>query len=119
MLELLQLIPTDIVLEIGTGPDTSPLFSQNSPRKYSPSNATVPSLPTRATVLAAMGYANVHVFTGDGTLGLPPLTLPSTPSLSPLPLSMFPPLCSLNSAKADAWSSPSAPSSPNNSNSFA
>jgi len=47
-----------------------------------------------------------------------PAHAPFDASLSPLPLNVSPTLL-LNSAKADAWSSTSAPSSPNNSNSFA
>ena len=70
MLELLQLIPTDTVLEIGTGSGyVTALLAELTAQVFSIERH--PALASEArTVLAALGYANVHVFTGDGTLGL-------------------------------------------------
>jgi protein-L-isoaspartate(D-aspartate) O-methyltransferase len=70
MLESLQLSPTDTVLEIGTGSGyVTALLAELTAQVFSIERH--PALASEArTVLAALGYANVHVFTGDGTLGL-------------------------------------------------
>lgn len=71
MLEYLQLAPTDIVLEIGTGSGyVTALLAELAAQVFSIERH--PSLAANArTVIAALGYRNVYIFTGDGTLGLP------------------------------------------------
>lgn len=71
MLESLQLAPTDKVLEVGTGSGyvtalLAELTAQVSSVERHPALAE-----SARNVLAALGYTNVRVFTGDGTLGLP------------------------------------------------
>ena len=71
MLESLQLKPSDKVLEIGTGSGyATALLAELVAQVFSIERH--PSLADNARkVLAALGYSNIQVFTGDGTLGLP------------------------------------------------
>ena len=71
MLESLQLAPGDKVLEVGTGSGyVTALLAELAAQVFSIERHA--ALAERArNVLAALGYANVRVFTGDGTLGLP------------------------------------------------
>jgi len=71
MLESLQLIPTDKVLEVGTGSGyVTALLAELAAQVFSIERH--PALADCArNVLAALGYTNVRIFTGDGTLGLP------------------------------------------------
>lgn len=71
MLESLHLAPTDKVLEVGTGSGyVTALLAEIAAEVFS-----IERHPTLAEgareVLAALGYTNVRVFTGDGALGLP------------------------------------------------
>ena len=70
MLEYLQLTPTDIVLEVGTGSGyVTALLAELAAQVFSIERH--PTLAAAARVaIAALGYANVQIFTGDGTLGL-------------------------------------------------
>ena len=70
MLESLQLTPRDKVLEVGTGSGyVTALLAELAAQVFSIERHA--SLAERArTVLAAIGYSNACVFTGDGTLGL-------------------------------------------------
>ena len=71
MLESLQISPTDKVLEVGTGSGyVTALLAELAAQVFSVER--YPALAKSAReVLAALGYTNVRVFTGDGTLGLP------------------------------------------------
>jgi protein-L-isoaspartate(D-aspartate) O-methyltransferase len=71
MLESLQLSPADKVLEVGTGSGyATALLAELAAQVFSVERH--PSLADGArSTLAALGYKNVKVFTGDGTLGLP------------------------------------------------
>src|SRR5579862_62669 len=71
MLELLQLQPTDKVLEVRTGSGyVTALLARLAGQVFSIERH--PALADRARhVLASLGYTNVKIFTGDGTLGLP------------------------------------------------
>jgi protein-L-isoaspartate(D-aspartate) O-methyltransferase len=71
MLESLQLKPSDKVLEIGTGSGyATALLAELVAQVFSIERH--PSLAENARkVVAALGYSNIQVFTGDGTLGLP------------------------------------------------
>ncbi|MGB7603015.1 MAG: protein-L-isoaspartate(D-aspartate) O-methyltransferase [Candidatus Sulfotelmatobacter sp.] len=71
MLESLQLTAISTVLEIGTGSGyVTALLGELAAQVFSIERH--PGLATNArTILGALGYANVHIFTGDGTLGLP------------------------------------------------
>jgi protein-L-isoaspartate(D-aspartate) O-methyltransferase len=71
MLESLQLTPTDTVLEVGTGSGyATALLAELAANVFSIERHA--SLAANArVVLASLGYTNVRVFTGDGTLGLP------------------------------------------------
>lgn len=71
MLESLQLTPTDTVLEIGTGSGyVTALLAELAAQVFSIERH--PALASGARiVLARLGYANVEIFTADGTLGLP------------------------------------------------
>jgi protein-L-isoaspartate(D-aspartate) O-methyltransferase len=71
MLESLQLAPTDKVLEVGTGSGyVTALLAEIAAQVFSIERH--PALADSArSVLAALGYANIQLFTGDGTLGLP------------------------------------------------
>ena len=71
MLESLQLRPAHKVLEIGTGSGyVTALLAELAAQVFSIERHPVLSEGARK-VLVALGYANVQVFTGDGTLGLP------------------------------------------------
>jgi protein-L-isoaspartate(D-aspartate) O-methyltransferase len=71
MLESLQLKPTDTVLEVGTGSGyATALLAELAAQVFSIERH--PVLADRAReVLAALGYTNVQVLTGDGSQGLP------------------------------------------------
>jgi protein-L-isoaspartate(D-aspartate) O-methyltransferase len=71
MLETLQLTRTDKVLEVGTGSGyATALLAELAGQVFSIERH--PALADSARkVLTALGYSNVQVFTGDGTLGLP------------------------------------------------
>lgn len=71
MLEYLQLRPTDKILEVGTGSGyVTALLAELAAQVFSVERH--PALAESAReVLAALGYSNVRVLTGDGTLGLP------------------------------------------------
>jgi protein-L-isoaspartate(D-aspartate) O-methyltransferase len=71
MLESLHLIPTDKVLEVGTGSGyATALLAELATEVFSIERH--PALAEGAReVIAALGYTNVRLFTGDGTLGLP------------------------------------------------
>jgi protein-L-isoaspartate(D-aspartate) O-methyltransferase len=70
MLESLDLSPADKVLEVGTGSGyVTALLAELAAQVFSIERH--PALAGNAReVLAALGYTNVRVFTGDGTLGL-------------------------------------------------
>jgi len=71
MLESLQLSPSSRVLEIGTGSGyVTALLAELAGEVFSIERH--PALADKARdVLAALGYGNVQVITGDGTLGIP------------------------------------------------
>ena len=71
MLESLQLTPDDKVLEVGTGSGyVTALLAEIAAQVFSIERH--PSLAESArNIIAALGYTNVCVFTGDGALGLP------------------------------------------------
>ena len=71
MLESLQLTPQDKVLEIGTGSGyATALLAELAAQVFSIERH--PALAENARqALYALGYTNVKVFTGDGSLGLP------------------------------------------------
>jgi len=71
MLESLQLAPTDIVLEVGTGSGyVSALLAELAAQVFSIERH--PALADNARIaVAALGYDNIEISTGDGTLGLP------------------------------------------------
>lgn len=71
MTDLLQLQPTDVVLEVGAGSGyQAAVLSRLVKRVYSVE--IVPALAQRAAErLARLGYRNVEVFSGDGRAGLP------------------------------------------------
>jgi len=71
MLESLQLTATDKVLEVGTGSGyATALLAELAGEVFSIERH--PALAEGAgEIIAALGYANVRLFTGDGTLGLP------------------------------------------------
>jgi len=71
MLESLQLTATDTVLEVGTGSGyATALLAELAANVFSIERHASLAANARA-VLASLGYTNVRVFTGDGTLGLP------------------------------------------------
>ena len=71
MLESLQLMRTDIVLEIGTGSGyVTALLAELAAQVFSIERHPALVHSARA-VLTTLGYANISTFTGDGTLGLP------------------------------------------------
>jgi protein-L-isoaspartate(D-aspartate) O-methyltransferase len=71
MLDALQLTSSDKVLEIGTGSGyVTALLAELAAQVFSVERH--PALANSARdVLSALGYSNIRVFTGDGTLGLP------------------------------------------------
>jgi protein-L-isoaspartate(D-aspartate) O-methyltransferase len=71
MTELLNIQPTDRVLEIGTGSGyQAAILAQLAAQVYS--IEIVPSLAARAeAVLRGLGYRNIHIRVGDGYLGWP------------------------------------------------
>ena len=71
MLEALAIQPTDKVLEVGTGSGyATALLAELAAQVFSIERH--PALAANArNVLSALGYSNVQIFTGDGTLGLP------------------------------------------------
>lgn len=71
MLQSLELSPADKVLEVGTGSGyVTALLAEIVSQVFSIERH--PALATNARqLLARLGYANVQVFTGDGSLGLP------------------------------------------------
>jgi protein-L-isoaspartate(D-aspartate) O-methyltransferase len=71
MLESLELTSTSTVLEIGTGSGyVTALLGELAAQVFSIERH--PDLASHAReVLARIGYANVDISTGDGTLGLP------------------------------------------------
>jgi protein-L-isoaspartate(D-aspartate) O-methyltransferase len=71
MLQSLELAPSDKVLEIGTGSGyVTALLAELAAQVFSIERH--PALADSAReILAALGYTNARVFTGDGTLGLP------------------------------------------------
>ncbi|MFZ0813871.1 MAG: protein-L-isoaspartate(D-aspartate) O-methyltransferase [Candidatus Sulfotelmatobacter sp.] len=71
MLELLQLTPSDAVLEIGTGSGyVTALLAELAAQVFSVERHAALAENARQ-VLAALGYTNVCVLTGDGTQALP------------------------------------------------
>jgi protein-L-isoaspartate(D-aspartate) O-methyltransferase len=71
MLESLQVTPTDIVLEVGTGSGyVTALLAELAAQVFSIERHSALAAKARATI-AALGYDNVQMFTGDGTVGLP------------------------------------------------
>ena len=71
MLESLQLSPTDTVLEIGTGSGyVTALLAELAAQVFSIERHAALASKAR-TVLPKFSSANVHVLTGNGTLGLP------------------------------------------------
>ncbi|MHB8218615.1 MAG: protein-L-isoaspartate(D-aspartate) O-methyltransferase [Candidatus Sulfotelmatobacter sp.] len=71
MLQSLELSPTSKVLEVGTGSGyVTALLAELAAQVFSVERH--PALAESAReLLAALGYTNVRIFTGDGTLGLP------------------------------------------------
>jgi protein-L-isoaspartate(D-aspartate) O-methyltransferase len=70
MLEFLQLTPTDIVLEIGTGSGyVTALLAELAAQVFSVERHPVLASNARA-VLANLNYTNIQIFTADGTQGL-------------------------------------------------
>jgi protein-L-isoaspartate(D-aspartate) O-methyltransferase len=71
MLEALRLAPADKVLEVGTGSGyVTALLAELAAQVFSIERHPALAEGARA-VLAALGYTNTRVFTGDGTLGAP------------------------------------------------
>lgn len=71
MLESLELAPADKVLEVGTGSGyVTALLGELAAQVFSIERHPALAEKSRG-VLAELGYTNVHIFTGDGTLGLP------------------------------------------------
>jgi protein-L-isoaspartate(D-aspartate) O-methyltransferase len=70
MLESLQLAPTEKVLEVGTGSGyVTALLAELAAQVFSIERHASLAESARS-VLAALGYTNICVFTGDGALGL-------------------------------------------------
>ena len=70
MLESLQLTPNDKVLEVGTGSGyVTALLAELAAQVFSIERHASLAESARS-VLAALGYTNIGVFTGDGALGL-------------------------------------------------
>jgi protein-L-isoaspartate(D-aspartate) O-methyltransferase len=74
MLELLHLTPNDTVLEIGTGSGyVTAVLAELAAQVFSVERHATLADNARQ-VLAGLGYTNVRVLTGDGTLALPAVT---------------------------------------------
>src|SRR5215469_2277504 len=71
MLEALELLPTDRVLEIGTGSGYVAALLAELTRQVISMERHGSLAESARAVLAALGYSNVKVVTGDGTLGFP------------------------------------------------
>jgi protein-L-isoaspartate(D-aspartate) O-methyltransferase len=70
MTELLQLESTVRVLEVGTGSGyQAAILGQMAAEVHTVE--VIPELAAQATTLADLGYNNVHVHLGDGSLGWP------------------------------------------------
>jgi protein-L-isoaspartate(D-aspartate) O-methyltransferase len=70
MLESLQLTPNDTVLEVGTGSGyVTALLSELAAQVFSVERHSALADNARR-IIAALGYTNVRIFIGDGTLGL-------------------------------------------------
>jgi protein-L-isoaspartate(D-aspartate) O-methyltransferase len=71
MLEALQVEPGQVVLEVGAGSGyQAALLGQLAAAVYAVE--LVPELAARAAgVIARLGYGNVHIIAGDGSLGYP------------------------------------------------
>jgi protein-L-isoaspartate(D-aspartate) O-methyltransferase len=71
MLEALQFRPTDKVLEVGTGSGyVTALLAELAAQVFSVERHASLAESAR-NLLAALGYTNIRVFTGDGAIGLP------------------------------------------------
>ena len=71
MLESLQLEPSDIVLDVGTGSGyVTALLAELAAQVFSIERHPTLADHARET-LAALGYTNAEIFTADGALGLP------------------------------------------------
>jgi protein-L-isoaspartate(D-aspartate) O-methyltransferase len=71
MLETLRITPADKVLEVGTGSGyVTALLAELAAEVFSVERHSALADKARE-LLAALGYSNVRVFTGDGTVGLP------------------------------------------------
>jgi protein-L-isoaspartate(D-aspartate) O-methyltransferase len=71
MLESLQIVPKDRVFEVGTGSGyVTALLAELAAEVFSIERHAALAENARQH-FAVPGYANVHVFVGDGTLGLP------------------------------------------------
>ena len=71
MLEALSLLPTDTVLEVGTGSGyQTALLAELAARIYS-IERHAPLAENAAAVLHSLGYSNATVLVGDGSKGLP------------------------------------------------
>jgi protein-L-isoaspartate(D-aspartate) O-methyltransferase len=71
MLETLRLAPNDKVLEVGTGSGyVTALLAELVAQVFSMERQAALAESAR-NLLAALGYGNVRVVTGDGALGLP------------------------------------------------
>jgi protein-L-isoaspartate(D-aspartate) O-methyltransferase len=71
MTELLDPQPSDRVLEIGTGCGYQAAILASLGREVFTVECRAELATSAAERLARLGYANVHVHCGDGTLGLP------------------------------------------------
>ena len=77
MMRALRLQPDDCVLEVGSGSLRDGTAQPHRARCMAWSGARAGDLRSRAA--AELGYDNVHIHHGDGTMGWPrgPLTTPS------------------------------------------
>ena len=73
MAEALELSGTERVLEVGAGCGYQAAVLSLLAREVYTVESRVPLAVAAQERLARLGYANVHVHTGDGTLGLPEL----------------------------------------------
>lgn len=71
MTELLRLQPTDRVLEVGTGSGYQAAVLAELAAEVWTIERHDDLAKRAAALLERLGYANVHVVTGDGTLGIP------------------------------------------------